>query len=107
MAQNYVYSHYQGGTVAEEVLWMNYPEPWELHDYQFVGKGFRERERIKRKIKRWQDRLVKIDVTERSALMQSIQQTRFSPGNNVINGDTAGAIAIYDDAGSGIDNGNF
>lgn len=34
---------------SEEWLWMNYPEPVALHDYRYLGKNFRERERIKRK----------------------------------------------------------
>jgi len=28
----------RGGFVATEWLWMNYPEPFELHDYSFLGR---------------------------------------------------------------------
>ena len=31
-----------------EYLWCNYPAPMALHDYRYLGKDFRERERIKR-----------------------------------------------------------
>lgn len=33
---------------ATELLYMNYPEPGQLHDYSFIGKDFREREKYKR-----------------------------------------------------------
>jgi DNA adenine methylase len=68
------YAMTRGGSMAQEVIWCNFPEPWELHDYRFLGKNFRERERIKRKIHRWQDRLTRMDATERAALIQALQQ---------------------------------
>ena len=43
--------------MAIEVLWMNYPEPLILHDFQYLGDDFRDRERIKRKVRRMIDRL--------------------------------------------------
>lgn len=39
----------RSGATAQKRVWMNYPEPLELHDYKFLGRNFRERERIKRK----------------------------------------------------------
>jgi hypothetical protein len=30
-----------------EILFMNYPEPAQLHDYRYIGSNFRERERFK------------------------------------------------------------
>ena len=32
-----------------KTIWMNFPEPLELHDDRYSGRGFRERERIKRR----------------------------------------------------------
>lgn len=61
--------------VAWEVLWMNYPEPTELHDYSHVGSDYRERERIKRLIKRWQARIAKMDMIQRAALMQALDSS--------------------------------
>ena len=55
--------------VATEYVWFNYPRPVELHDYRYLGKGFRERERIKRKMKRWKLRLEKMPELERQALL--------------------------------------
>jgi len=59
----------RGGGQVEEFLWMNYPEPMALHDYGWLGEDYRERERIKRKQKRWRERLRKMDRLERLAMM--------------------------------------
>jgi site-specific DNA-adenine methylase len=62
----------RGGRRTER-LWMNYPEPVVLHDYRYLGKSFRERERIKRRQHRWKRRLVMMDPLERAALLSAIQ----------------------------------
>ena len=64
----------RGGKLATEWLWMNYPEPMELHDYRYLGSNFRERERIKRKQKRWHARLERMPSVERYALLSAISQ---------------------------------
>lgn len=64
----------RSGRRATEYVWMNYPPPTRLHDYQFLGNGFRERERIQRKTARWVARLQRLDMHERHALMVAIQQ---------------------------------
>lgn len=71
------YTVNRAGNLAQEVLWMNYPEPFELHDYRYLGRDFRERERIKRKKSRWVNRLAQMDVQERSALLQAIEEARY------------------------------
>lgn len=65
----------RGGSMATEWLWMNYPEPAELHDYRYLGGDFRERERIKRKTQRWKRRLASMDLLERRALMAALSET--------------------------------
>jgi len=62
-----------GGTVATEWLWMNYPLPTALHDYRYLGTDYRERERIKRKVTRWQRRLADMPRLERQALLAALQ----------------------------------
>lgn len=57
---------------ATELLYMNYPEPTQLHDYRYLGKDFTERQRIKRKIQRHVDKLIKLPVLERAAICNSI-----------------------------------
>lgn len=69
-------AHTRGGTQATEWLWMNYPEPLELHDYSYLGDGYRERERIKRKKERWTRRLHGMPTLERHALMAAIDEMR-------------------------------
>lgn len=58
----------------EECLWMNYPEPTALHDYRYLGEGYRERERIQRKVRRWKARLARMDRLERLAIMEAISE---------------------------------
>lgn len=66
----------RGGGKATEYLWMNYPEPLELHDYRYLGSNFRERERIKRKKTRWAARLQRMPSLERMALLATIEELR-------------------------------
>lgn len=62
--------------VATQWLWMNYSAPVELHDYRYLGNNFRERERIKRKSKRWVERLQTMPILERQALLSAIHVVR-------------------------------
>jgi DNA adenine methylase len=57
---------------ATETLYMNYPEPEALHDYNFIGNDFRERERIKKKIQRHVQGLKRLPMHERSAIIEAI-----------------------------------
>ena len=61
----------QHGT-AIEWIWMNYSPPEKLHDYRYLGENFREREIIKRKTKRWLEKLERMPVLERNALLSEI-----------------------------------
>jgi len=59
--------------MATEWIWMNYPAPVQLHDYRYLGNNFRERENIKRKLKRWAARYKSMSVLERQALLSALQ----------------------------------
>jgi DNA adenine methylase len=63
----------RSGETAEEKVWMNYPEPTELHDYRYLGESFREREKIRRKIERWKARLEQLPPLERHALLAALR----------------------------------
>ena len=63
----------RSGVAATEWLWMNYPEPFELDDYSYLGDNFRERERIKRKKVRWAERLKSMPALERFAILSVIK----------------------------------
>lgn len=59
----------RGNRVAREFLWMNYPEPAELHDYRYLGDEKRERERIARKVRTWAAGLQRLPDLERQAIL--------------------------------------
>jgi hypothetical protein len=70
---------YRAGTrggVRVESLWLNFPPATELHDFRFVGRDFRERERLKRKKARWLARLEKMPALERAAVIAAIDEHR-------------------------------
>jgi DNA adenine methylase len=60
------------GGVSQEWLWMNYPADVSLHDTRFVGRGFRERERINRKRKRWVSRFLTMPPAERQVIAEAL-----------------------------------
>lgn len=66
----------RSGQPAIESLWMNYEQPTTLHDYRYLGRSFRERERIKRRQHRWTRRLSRMDQLERAALLHAIADPR-------------------------------
>lgn len=58
----------RSGKLAEEWLWMNYPEPTELHDYRYHGTRRGPRQAFKRKGQRWSKRLRELGPVEAEAL---------------------------------------
>jgi DNA adenine methylase len=60
------------GGVRVESLWCNFPPAAVLHDCRWVGSGFRERERIKRKRERWTRRLLAMDDGERQVIREAL-----------------------------------
>lgn len=73
----------RGHTWREEFCWYNYPEPVELHDYRFLGEGFTERQRIKRKKERWVGKLETMPRLERLAVMAAIDEMRSAQDKTV------------------------
>jgi len=59
---------------ALEYLYMNYKSPDKLHDYRYLGKDFRERERIKNKIYRHLKRLKSLPALERNAILNAFRE---------------------------------
>jgi DNA adenine methylase len=64
----------RGGRMAEEYVWSNFKEPTQLHDYTYLGSGWRERERIRRKKARWTARLERMPTLEKQALLSAIDE---------------------------------
>lgn len=54
---------------AIECLWWNFPRPTVLHDYRYLGDGFHDRQRIRRKISALQMKLMKLPALERAAII--------------------------------------
>jgi len=75
----------RNGKRSIEVLWMNYPRPNQLHDYRYIGRNYRERERIKLKIKRWTNKLEHLPILERAAIIDSVLRS-----NTTDHTDTSG-----------------
>lgn len=63
------------GDTVTECIWMNYPEVKELHDYQYLGVSFRERERIKRRNSRWKEKIKNLPHLEKKALLECLIST--------------------------------
>ena len=58
---------------AIETVYYNYSiKNGKLHDYRYLGKNFKDRERIKLKIQRWVNRLKSLDSRERMAIISAI-----------------------------------
>ncbi len=56
-----------------ECVWMNFiPGSLPMHDVSYVGRDFRERERIKRKCRRWVSRFKAMAPGEQQAIFESL-----------------------------------
>lgn len=64
------------GGPAVECLWCNFPPAAELHDCRFAGSNFRDRERIRRRIKRWTAKLTAMPALDRQALIAGLDEWR-------------------------------
>jgi DNA adenine methylase len=74
----------RNGERATEWVWCNFPEPVQLHDYRFLGEGYRERERIKKKMRRWTAKLRAMPGVERSALFWAMSMIQDAPPESAI-----------------------
>jgi DNA adenine methylase len=50
--------------LRKEKLWFNYAVPTELHDARFLGRSFRERQTVKRRLDRVRTRISRLDPRE-------------------------------------------
>lgn len=55
-----------------EQLWMNYEQPAELHDYRYLGRDKRQREKFRRRSRNWVAGLLRMKPAERGAILQAI-----------------------------------
>lgn len=66
----------RAGARVTEIIWMNYPAPFELHDYRYLGINRTQRQYYKRLTERWRRRLLEMTPTRRAALLQAIDELR-------------------------------
>lgn len=73
----WTYKQFQSTTrrgSATEWLLMNYQnEEGLLHDYSYLGNDYRERERIKIKIRRLRHKMANLPITHRNAIIKSLE----------------------------------
>lgn len=62
----------RSGQRRKEIAWCNYPAPAELHDSRFVGGDKRQREKVRRRIKRLSSNLARLSPHERQAVIDSV-----------------------------------
>ena len=64
------------GKRAYEVVYYNYSSEGKLHQYNFLGKNKTDRQRIKRKITRWGNKLSKLPIQEQEAIYNYLSSQR-------------------------------
>lgn len=62
------------GGPTTEVVWCNFPEPAELHDYRFLGETFRQRQDIRRQKDRWIAKLRAMPSQKRFAILAATDE---------------------------------
>lgn len=68
-------------------IYMNYPEPTELHDYSFIGKNFRDRWRIEKKTRNIVSKFKNLPPLECNAILEAViseikSKSKAIPQNN-------------------------
>ena len=60
--------------VVTETLWFNFEPPQKLHDARFLGVDFRDRQTRRRRMRRLQQRIRRMDPIERAAFVDWLHQ---------------------------------
>lgn len=55
-----------------EIIYMNYPVPGLLHQYDYVGNGYTDRQRVKRKITRFTHKIANLPDYEKHMFIQQL-----------------------------------
>jgi DNA adenine methylase len=82
--------------LRRERIWANFDFSPDLHDYAPIGGSFRERERIRRKTRRWAHRLAQLpDIERRAVLAALIESSDIEPGfaEHLLSGRSRGRAA--------------
>jgi 3'-phosphoadenosine 5'-phosphosulfate sulfotransferase (PAPS reductase)/FAD synthetase/16S rRNA G966 N2-methylase RsmD len=57
---------------VEEIIYMNYQDPELLHQYDYLGNGYIDRQRVKRKIQRFTNKLAELPTYEKHLFIQQM-----------------------------------
>lgn len=66
----------RAGHKVIETVYLNFPEPFELHDYEHVGTDYRDRWRIEKKARNWERNLFAMPALERYAILGRLNDRR-------------------------------
>jgi len=72
----YSYPSMTRAGLATETIYMNYPEPEELHDYRYLGNNFRQRDKIGQKIKRQVSKWKNMKPQLRNAIIDQLKKSK-------------------------------
>jgi hypothetical protein len=75
---------------------MNYAAGGKLHDARFVGNGFTDRQRIRRKAGRWQRKFLAMPDHERQAVLDSLLTVPAAIARAGIDGSGKGGHLLLD-----------
>lgn len=62
----------RAGSRVIESVWLNFPEPVELHDYAHVGNDYRDRWRMEKRLRNWTGQLIDMKPAERGAMLERL-----------------------------------
>lgn len=65
-----------------ETLYMNYPPPSELQDYQYLGADCWDRQRISRKVRQYVNKFKNLPILERNYILNQLNQIKNGLENN-------------------------
>jgi DNA adenine methylase len=70
------------GNPKEEICWMNFAAPQQLHDARFVGGNFTDRQRVRRKCERWKRKFAAMAPGERTAILDALRDPMVESDND-------------------------
>lgn len=62
----------RAGNKVTETVWLNFPQPVELHDYSHVGADYRDRWRMTKRLRTWTGQLEAMQPAERGAMLKQL-----------------------------------
>jgi len=62
----------RAGTRVVETVYLNFPEPAELHDYTHIGDDRRDRWRMEKRLRNWTGQLINMKPAERGAMLSRL-----------------------------------